>query len=96
MVDMKYSTVLQVRFDNGALNRARNRKKSSCRLLRPSWCRGAISLRKDFWFRARQLQKSPRFVGDLAEVAKPKTLSDNVEEIAMLAGCRVGLMFNCT
>jgi hypothetical protein len=43
-----------------------------------------------------QLQKAPRLLGDLAEATKPKAFADDVEEIAMLAGRGIGLMFNCT
>jgi hypothetical protein len=30
------------------------------------------------------------------EIDQAATFPDNVEEVTMLAGCRVGLMFNCT
>jgi hypothetical protein len=44
----------------------------------------------------RQAEKGPRLVGDVLEVDQPAALPDNVEQVAMLAGGGVGLMFNCT
>ena len=41
-------------------------------------------------------EKAPGLVGDVVEVDKAAALTDNVQEIAMIAGGRVGLMFNCT
>jgi hypothetical protein len=43
-----------------------------------------------------QLQKAPCLLGDLAELAEASALANDVEEIAMLAGRRISLMFNCT
>src|SRR6267142_2025455 len=37
-------------------------------------------------FGTRQVQESPRFLRDLAEVAKPKAFSDDVEQITVLGG----------
>jgi hypothetical protein len=53
-------------------------------------------IREDFRFRSGQLEKTPRLFGDLAEVTKTQAFSDDVEKIAMLAGCGIRLMFNCT
>jgi hypothetical protein len=30
------------------------------------------------------------------EIGQAAAFSDDVEQVAVLAGCRVGLMFNCT
>ena len=51
---------------------------------------GRADFKTEFWFSARQVQKSPCLLGDLAEVAKPKTFADDVEQIAVLAGRGVG------
>ena len=37
-------------------------------------------------------EKAPGLVGDVAEVDKAAALTDDVQEIAMIAGRRVGLM----
>jgi len=47
-------------------------------------------------FSTRQVQEAPRFVRDFAEVPNPKAFLDDVEQIAVLGGRSVGLMFNCT
>jgi len=44
----------------------------------------------------RQTEESPRLVGDVLEVDKTAALANDVEQVAVLAGGRVGLMFNCT
>jgi hypothetical protein len=43
-----------------------------------------------------QAEKAPCFVGDVGEFGQAAAFADDVEQIAMLAGRRVGLMFNCT
>jgi hypothetical protein len=47
-------------------------------------------------FCPRHTKKGPRFVEHVAQAIEPAVQSDEVEEIAMLAGCGIGLMFNCT
>jgi hypothetical protein len=47
-------------------------------------------------FDARQAQKSAGFVGDIVEVDETATLANDVQQITMLAGGGIGLMFNCT
>ena len=44
------------------------------------------------WFRlrSRQAEKVPGLVGDVAEIDKAAALADDIEEIAMIAGRRVG------
>ena len=49
-----------------------------------------------FRLAARQAQKPASFVGDIAEVQETAALPNDVQQIAMLAGGGVGLMFNCT
>ena len=44
----------------------------------------------------RQGEKAARFVHRLAKIAQVAVEADQVQEIAMLAGRVVGLMFNCT
>jgi hypothetical protein len=41
-------------------------------------------------------EKAPCFIGDIGKVGKAAAFADDVEQIAMLAGRRVRLMFNCT
>jgi hypothetical protein len=50
------------------------------------------------WFRlrSRQAEKVPGLVGDVAEIGKAAARADDIEEVAVIAGRRVGLMFNCT
>jgi hypothetical protein len=51
-----------------------------------------VSLR----LRSRHGEKAPGFVGDVVEVDQGTAFADDVEEIAVVAGRRIGLMFNCT
>jgi hypothetical protein len=46
------------------------------------------------WLRLRSWhgEKAPGLVGDVVEVDKAAALADDVEEIAVVAGRRVGLM----
>jgi hypothetical protein len=50
------------------------------------------------WIRVRwwPVEKGTGLVSDVLEVDEPAALADDIEEIAMLAGRGVGLMFNCT
>jgi hypothetical protein len=48
------------------------------------------------WLWSWQAEEAPGFVGDVVEVKKAAALADEIEKIAMLARCRVALMFNCT
>jgi hypothetical protein len=43
-----------------------------------------------------QAEETSGLVSDVLEVEQAAALADNVEQIAMLAGGGVGLMFNCT
>ena len=43
-----------------------------------------------------QAEEHPRFIERVAQAIKPAVEGDEVEQIAMLAGGGVGLMFNCT
>jgi hypothetical protein len=45
---------------------------------------------------ARQAEEGSRLVEDVAQAIEATVERDEVEEIAMLAGGGVGLMFNCT
>jgi hypothetical protein len=36
------------------------------------------------------------FCSDIVEISQAAAFADHVEQIAVLAGCGVGLMFNCT
>lgn len=96
MVHTHYSTTKQIGFNDGPVDQTRDCKQPSCGLLRPGRHRRTTGFRDDLRFRAGQLQEPPRFLGYVAEVTKPKTLADDVEEITMLAGCGVCLMCNCT
>lgn len=44
----------------------------------------------------RQAEKPSCLIGDVLEIDKAAAFADDVQEIAMFAGRRVGLMFNCT
>jgi len=44
----------------------------------------------------RQAEKTPGFLGDIVEFDEAASLADDVEEIAVLTGGGIGLMFNCT
>jgi len=48
------------------------------------------------WLRSWHGEKAPGFVGDVVEVDKATAFADDVEEITVVAGRRIGLMFNCT
>jgi len=50
------------------------------------------------WFRlrSRKAEKVPSLIGDVAEIGKATALADDIEEVAVIASRRVGLMFNCT
>jgi len=43
-------------------------------------------------FGMRQAQEAACFVGDVMEVDEATAFADDIEEVAMLAGCGVGLM----
>jgi hypothetical protein len=43
-----------------------------------------------------QTEKPPSLANHIVEVDEAAALSDNVEQITVLAGRCVGLMFNCT
>jgi hypothetical protein len=45
---------------------------------------------------SRQAEEAPGLNGDVVEIDKAAARADDVEQIAMLAGGGVGLMFNCT
>lgn len=47
-------------------------------------------------FGSGQAEEATGLVGDFAEVGQSASFTDEIEEIAMLAGRRVRLMFNCT
>ena len=47
-------------------------------------------------FGARQAEERTRLIGDILEVDQAAAFADDVEQVAMLAGGRVCLMFNCT
>ena len=49
-------------------------------------------LRFDAW----QAKEAAGFVGDIVEVDEAAAVANDVQQIAMLAGGGVGLMFNCT
>ena len=49
-------------------------------------------LQSDAW----QAQKAAGFVGDIVEVDEAAALANDVQQIAMLAGGGVALMFKCT
>jgi len=46
--------------------------------------------------RSRKAQEAPCFRLDVAEVVERASRADDIEQVAMLAGRGVGLMFNCT
>jgi hypothetical protein len=96
MVRMGYSSTPQVRVNDGTVDRTRDRKQPSSGLLRSDRYCGTSGLEDDFRFRSGQFQETPRLLGDLAEVTKVQAFANDVEEIAMLAGRGIGLMFNCT
>jgi hypothetical protein len=48
------------------------------------------------WFGLRHAEEGPCLVRDVLEVDEAAAIPDHVEEIAMLAGRGIGLMFNCT
>ena len=43
-----------------------------------------------FRFRSRQAEKVPRLVGGVAEIGKAAAFADDIEEVAVIAGRRVG------
>ncbi len=92
MVYTDYSTTTEVGLNDGSVDGTRDCKQPSCGLLRPGRYWRATSFRADLRFGPGQLQKPPRFLGDVAEVAQPKTFADDVEEITILAGCGIRLM----
>ena len=47
-------------------------------------------------FGVRQAEERARLVGDVLEIGQAAAFADHVEQVAMLAGGRVRLMFNCT
>ena len=96
MVHVGYSTTMQVRLNDGVLDRPRNCKQPSCCRLRSSRTWETHGFRCRLRFSTRQVQEAPRFVRDFAEVPNPKAFLDDVEQIAVLGGRSVGLMFNCT
>ena len=51
-----------------------------------------VRLRLGSW----QAQEASCLLHDIAEINQPAAFPDHVEQITMLAGRRVGLMFNCT
>lgn len=44
----------------------------------------------------RHREEGPGLIGDVLEVDQAAAFADDVEEIAMLTGGRICLMFNCT
>jgi len=48
------------------------------------------------WLRSREAEKVPGLVGDVAEFGKAAALADDIEKVTVIAGRRVGLMFNYT
>jgi hypothetical protein len=96
VVHVGYSSAVQVVLNDGALDWTRNCEEPSCGLLLAGRCWETHRFRYRLRFGTRQLQETPCFPRDLAEVAKPKAFPDDVEQIAVLGGRGVGLMFNCT
>ena len=47
-------------------------------------------------FGSRQAQESSRLFSDIVEIDQAATFPDYVEQIAVLAGRGIRLMFNCT
>ena len=48
------------------------------------------------WFRvrSRQAEKVAGLIGDVAEFNKATALADDIQQVAVIAGRRVGLMFS--
>ena len=44
------------------------------------------------WLRSRETEKVACLIGDVAEIGKATALADDIEEVAVIAGRRVGLM----
>ena len=42
------------------------------------------------WLRSREAEKVPSLIGDVVEIGKAAALADDIEEVAMIAGRRVG------
>ena len=96
MMDVRYTSATQISLNDGPLDRLRYCKETSGCQLRSSWPGPTSGFRNELRFATRKAQKAPCLLGNLTEIAKPKAFADDVEKIAMLAGCCVGLMFNCT
>jgi hypothetical protein len=90
------AAIAQIGLDERPADRLRHGEQPLRRFRRSGrgWCTGRLWLR--LRVRARQAQKAPGFVGDIAEMDEAVALADHIEEIAMFAVRRVGLMFNCT
>ena len=48
------------------------------------------------WLLPWQAEKAPCFIGDVGEIGEAAAFADDVEQIAMLAGRRVGPFSGCT
>jgi hypothetical protein len=96
VVHLGYPASLQIGLDHGPLDWLRYRKQPSRGLLRSSRCCRTNRLCGEFRFVAGQFQEASCLLGDLAEIAQAPAFADDIEEIAVLAGRGICLMFNCT
>jgi hypothetical protein len=90
------AAMAQVGCGQRAGDRLRGDEQAARCLGRAAGSRGGRCLGLRLGLGARQAQEPARFVGNVAEVDEAAGLADDVEQIAMLAGGGVGLMFNCT
>ncbi|MGE0233487.1 MAG: hypothetical protein AB7S46_17055, partial [Flavobacteriaceae bacterium] len=86
----------QIRFYDCARNRLRHREETACRFRRARWCGCRARLRGWVGLRPRQAEEPSRFGLDIVEIIEVAGPTDNIEQVAMLAGGGIGLMFNCT
>jgi hypothetical protein len=95
-VQSRNAAIVQIRFHESPGDRLRHRKEPSRRLRRSRRRRRMSDLRHGCRIGPWQAEKASCFVGDIAEIEKAAALADDVEQVTMLAGGGIGLMFNCT
>jgi len=84
------AAVAEIGLGQGPDDRARKSEQPASRVRRSRSCRCARQLP------LRQSEESPCLAQRIAQAVEAAVEPDQVEQIAMLAGRGVGLMFNCT
>jgi hypothetical protein len=95
-VQRRNAAITEIRLHEGAHHRLRHGEESSCGLRRADLRGMPRTRRRRLRCDARQAQEAASFIGDVVEIDETAALANDVEEIAMLSGGCVGLMFNCT